>query len=698
VKGTVKAASFPRTSVVGFVLASVLLAGVAWIAVRGLGDFRQATAWVSHTLSVREEAEGLLLLLTDAQTEQSGYLLTGAPSSLSRYEQALASIPRHLARLRALTADNPAQQANVAALDDLLPRMVATLLQEVETRRHQGLNAAVDMARSGEGERIIDRVRDVVTSVGAEENRLLTERRALEEKEARWAMERTIGGLCAAIGLLVLATVLLARALRHREKQETRLQALLESAPDAMVVIDSQGSIVMVNAQTEKLFGYQRRELLGKPVEILVPERFRDRHTGHRRDFFAHPHTRPMGVGLELFGVRRDSSEFPVEIGLSPLATAEGTLVTAAIRDITDQKRAEDALQDLRELYEKLLGVQSDVGDGVTITSGTRLVFANDALCRMYGYTLEELMALPSQLDIVAPEERERLAERLRRRMAGESLTEFGETQAIRKDGTRIINEYAVKPVKVKGETLIISIVRDITERKRSEESIRQLSQRLLQVQDEEQQRISRELQSGVVRALDELRAQLSLVRDSGTVFDWRTSDALRASLDLVRKALKEARTLSHLLHPRLLEESGIVEAIRYYQNGFQERTGIRVILDAPGTFGRLSAEAERSLFRAVQESLANIHRHAEAATAWISLRAETDGIRLEVRDDGRGMHPGAATASGGVGIRSLMERMSQLGGWLEILSDGAAKGTRVIATLPLSVLRREESPATPPA
>jgi PAS domain S-box-containing protein len=474
-----------------------------------------------------------------------------------------------------------------------------------------------------------------------------------------------------------------------REAQE-RFEVVCRATMDAVYDWDMRTDVVRWNEGTLTLFGYgadavgpdpgwwadklhpDDRDRIVRGVEDLIES------TGHawvgeyrfRRAEGGYAHVLDRGHVL------RDERGHPVRM-------------IGSMQDVTARREAEEALRQAeakyRTLFENaLIGIFQTTPDG-------RVLAANRTMARILGYdSSEDLLANLRDVRTglyADPAVRPRLLERLEAEGALEDL----EIQVRRKDGEIVWVSANIRADRDPDGRLvrIEGVYQDITERRRAEEALRQVSARLLRSQDQERRRIARELHDGTAQMLAALGMNLEALRKGAGQVTGAGRARLAGSRRLLEQCVQEIRTLSYLLHPPLLDEAGLTTAIRSYARGFAERSGIRVDVRLPRAAGRLPDEIELTLFRVVQESLSNIHRHSGSPVARIGMGRHNGRVRLVVRDQGRGMGAArtrigvAGPAPGiGVGIAGMRERVRHLGG--DLIIDLSPRGTTVKVSLPV--------------
>ncbi len=329
------------------VVVALLLAGMVFSTTR---DARRAADFVSHTEQVLTLLNGSRAYFNRIVAAHRGFLLGGDTQYLTAIDDALRQLDDQLLQLGVQIADNPEQLERLRKLRELQVPVLAELSGQ---RRHYQETGTAPVLRVSAQPQTLQWLR-VFEAMTAEEQRLLGERQQ-QEHRSRMRSEWLIAGLVLLlIALLGLAAwrvrsefraserlLQLTSAVERNDIDQERLRTVIEAAPNAILMVDERGVMVLVNAEMERLFGYARSELLGQPVEMLLPERVRGHHARFRENFLRNAEMRPMGVGRDLFGRRRDGSEIPIEIGLSPLQTSEGLFVLASVTDISMRRNSE---------------------------------------------------------------------------------------------------------------------------------------------------------------------------------------------------------------------------------------------------------------------------------------------------------------------------------------------------------------------
>jgi PAS domain S-box-containing protein len=502
------------------------------------------------------------------------------------------------------------------------------------------------------------------------------------------------------------------------ERAGDLLAAIVDSSDDAIVSKTLDGVITSWNNSAERMFGYTREEAVGQHITLIIPKDRRDEEVkiaerlrrGERVDHF------------ETVRVRKDGTLLDLSLTISPVKDAAGRVVGASkvARDITERKQVEQALAERARLLDLS-------NDAIFVRDAAdRVTYWNKSASELYGYSREGAVGRVSHelLRTEFPEPLERITEQLRKdnRWTGELIHRH-------KDGSRIVvaSRWALDRDGRGHQKRVLETNNDITQQKQSEkalreseerlrtlsdslevqvrartqeleqrnaeilqqsEQLRELSNRLLKTQDDERRRIARELHDSAGQLITVLGMNLAgIAQRVGQ--NPSLSETVEDTQNLVQQLSREIRTTSYLLHPPLLDENGLSQAIHWYMQGLKERSDLEIELSVPEDFGRLPADLELTIFRIVQEGLTNIHRHSGSKTATIRLSRTADSVLLRIEDHGKGISPEKLAAlraqRTGVGITGMRERVRHLKGAMDIQSNGT--GATISVTFPVPMI-----------
>jgi PAS domain S-box-containing protein len=702
--------SFDRKVVAALVIALLCFAGLVALGVQTTLQLRGSEAAADRARDLQVQLRDVYSALLDLETSQRGYLLTLAPSYLEPYRRALARLDEELGPLSALAAVHPDQSGELARLRALIDDKRAELARTIALADTQGVDAALSVVRGGEGKAIMDAIRAVVAAMEHEEARDLVQLEAAEAASIA-ASARLAGLLVAAMAVLMCAiyvlmrrdmafrqrahqteveamellerrveerTAELGKAVRALDVSEARLRGIFDSATDSIISADETQKVVMANPAAAKMFRRPIDELIGAPLEQLIPERHR---SAHRRGLLGIGgfSTGDQHVGWlpDATGLRGDGEEFAVDAAVSRVNSGGQQLYTVILRDITERRRAETALLQSEARLRRLLEL---LPEAVFVYSGGHISFVNAAAQRLLGVSETALLGRP-WLELVHPDSVELVTSRIAALQGGAQIVPLTEEKILRADGSARVVEATSTLIADSGESSILSVLRDVTELRqvqaaleRSHADLRRLVAAQNRVQEDERKRIARELHDDLQQTLAAIRIDLFAIGQRLAADPAGVATLLDEVDGLALAALDSTRRIVNDLRPQMLEELGLVPALELLAGQFSQRTGVACEFHGEGEAGagvRHSPAITTCLYRVTQEALNNVARHARAGTVQVRLAGTADGqIVLRVRDDGNGMSADDRVKLDSFGLLGMHERVRAVGGVLRIDSQ----------------------------
>jgi PAS domain S-box-containing protein len=502
--------------------------------------------------------------------------------------------------------------------------------------------------------------------------------------------------------VMILVIILMVRerhdwneARRSLENLVARVGGIVESAMDAIVTVDEQQRVVQFNAAAERVFLWPRGAVIGRPLSMLIPQRFHEAHAAHIERFGRTSVTsRSMGSQLVIFGVRANGDEFPIEASISQHVESGQRLFTVILRDVSQRVRSEAALARSESRLRSILDSAMDAI--ITIDENQHVVLFNTAAEEVFQCSREE--AIGASLSWFIPE-------RFRGAHAGH-IQSFGKGGAasrrmsatrvvmgLRRNGEEFPIEASISQTAEGNERFFTVILRDVTERvraddalKKSKEEIQHLAVAASAAREQEKRRIARELHDELGQALTALKMDVGSLRDAGVGADNAVArNTLESMQTLLDSTVAAARRISADLRPMMLDDLGLTAAADWLAQSFTDRTGVpcELVLDESADLD-LPDPYATAIFRVLQESLTNVAKHAEATRVEATLERVDGEVVLTVQDNGKGMAPGAENKRGSFGLVGLRERAYLLGGHVHLDSKPGA-GTLVEFRIPLA-------------
>jgi PAS domain S-box-containing protein len=498
-----------------------------------------------------------------------------------------------------------------------------------------------------------------------------------------------------ALALLVVYRQVYERRVARQalEYVEARVSGIVDSAMDPIVAVDEDQRIVLFNAAAEKVFRWPRAAALGQPLDLLIPERLREKHRAHIRRFAETGVTsRRMGDQTLLVGVRANGEEFPIDASISQLTEGGKRLFTVILRDVTERARAEAMLA---RSEARLRGILDSAMDAIiTVDESQHIVLFNAAAEAVFGCPREQAIGAPLAWFIPA-RFRDAHTQHIRAFGAnGASPRRMGVQRIVtglRRSGEEFPIDASISQVTEHGSVFYTVILRDVTERVRAEEALRDSREELRElgvaahsVREQEKTRIARELHDELGQALTAFKMDVSWIKERLPASETAIADKLARMHVLLDTTVAATRRISADLRPLILDDLGLIAGIEWLVQDFTRRTGIEGELAIAVPELELQDPQATALFRILQESLTNVARHARASQVEVVLDRSGDSVMLSVRDNGEGFVTTRPRQPNSYGLLGLRERAHLLGGEARI-DSAPGQGTTIEVRIPIA-------------